>query len=403
MRREVVNDLVRRGVLLVEDGNHGEYRPRPGEFVSSGTSFIRAADMTSGTIDFDAAEKISAIARARIRKGIGSPGDIVLSHKGTVGRVAVAPIDSPEYVCSPQTTFWRSLDSDVLNQQYLRYVMQSPDFTRQLEVLKGQTDMAPYVSLTDQRSIKLNIPTIADQLAISEVLGALDDKIAANGRTVTVASQLARAIFGRAAVRGRRVTIRDIAQSVTRGVTPSYTETKGITVLNQKCVRNQKVSLAPARRTLTSSERSDKLLQRHDVLVNSTGQGTLGRTARWVYDTRATVDSHISIVRFDSALVDPVCAGFGVLQVEAQIEGLAEGSTGQTELRRDLLAGMEIVVPDNAAQVPVGAELASLDDLSTGVQQESDRLAATRDELLPLLMSGKLRVKDTEKVVSDAV
>jgi len=41
-------------------------------------------------------------------------------------------------------------------------------------------------------------------------------------------------------------------------------------------------------------------------------------------------------------------------------------------------------------------------DFATALSDESARLASTRDELLPLLMSGKIRVKDAEKVVEEA-
>ncbi len=95
MRRVRVSDLIAAASLRVEDGNHGNDRPRPNEFVESGVAFVRAADMTSGTIDFAGAGKIDQIARARVRKGIGAPNDVVLSHKGTVGRVAVAPASAP--------------------------------------------------------------------------------------------------------------------------------------------------------------------------------------------------------------------------------------------------------------------------------------------------------------------
>ncbi|WP_370945342.1 restriction endonuclease subunit S [Amycolatopsis sp. cg5] len=403
MTRKIVRDLVAQRVLLVEDGNHGEYRPRPDEFVDVGVPFIRAADMSSGTINFDSAGKINTIARNRIRKGIGNPGDVILSHKGTVGRVAVAPMDSPNFVCSPQTTFWRSLDLSVLNQRFLRYAMLSPSFARQLEVLKGQTDMAPYVSLTDQRSIELELPPIEVQRAVAKVLGALDDKIAANDKAFKISRDLAHSNYVRATRAGDRLTIREVAQLVARGVTPKYVESDGVTILNQKCVRNQWINLNPSRMTKESSIRSDKLLHRYDVLVNSTGAGTLGRVARWTLDIRATADSHVTIVRFDPTLIDPVCAGFGLLQIEKEVEGLAEGSTGQTELRRDLLAGLEIAVPDKAIQKSIGAELTALDELALGLQQESDILAATRDEILPLLMSGKIRVREAEKVVEGIV
>src|SRR5262249_24710350 len=114
-RVATVVDLQREGVLLVEDGNHGEYRPRPDEFVDVGTAFIRAADIDDGRILFDRASRINETARRRITKGIGNRGDILLSHKGTVGKIALVPEDAPPFVCSPQTTFWRTLSVDVLD------------------------------------------------------------------------------------------------------------------------------------------------------------------------------------------------------------------------------------------------------------------------------------------------
>ncbi|OLO99863.1 hypothetical protein BVU76_23575 [Mycolicibacterium porcinum] len=390
-------------MLLVEDGNHGEYRPRPDEFVSDGVPFIRAADMSSGVIDFANAGRINATARERIRKGIGAPGDVILSHKGTVGRVAVAPARSPDFVCSPQTTFWRSLDPRVVDQRFLRYVMVSADFARQLDVLKGQTDMAPYVSLTDQRSMEIELPDISHQRAIADVLGALDDKIAANERVVSLARDLANARFFHAAHDGLEIRVADAAVLLSRGVSPKYVERDGMTVLNQKCVRDQRVSLTPARLMTPLSTRMDRLLRKNDVLVNSTGAGTLGRVARWTNTAEATVDSHITIVRFDDAVVDPVCAGFALVRLQSAIEALAEGSTGQTELRRDLLGGLTLVVPARGAQSKLGEELDTLDALQQSVLSESATVARIRDELLPLLMSGKLPVKDAENLVAEAL
>src|SRR5688572_9742385 len=106
-----------QGVLRVEDGNHGEYRPRRDEFVTYGVAFIRAADIDAGEIQFDTASRISETAVARITKGIGRPGDVLFSHKGTVGKLALAPPDAPPFVCSPQTTFWRVTDTNTLDRR----------------------------------------------------------------------------------------------------------------------------------------------------------------------------------------------------------------------------------------------------------------------------------------------
>src|ERR1039457_5836339 len=123
-----VSELQRDGILLVEDGNHGENRPRPDEFVDHGVAFIRAADMDAGRVLFESASKINGQARQRITKGIGAPGDVLLSHKGTVGKVALAPEDAPPFVCSPQTTFWRTRDLSRLDRRFLYAFLRSREF-----------------------------------------------------------------------------------------------------------------------------------------------------------------------------------------------------------------------------------------------------------------------------------
>lgn len=175
-------ELEEQGVLLVQDGNHGENRPRPDEFEPTGTPFIRAADISGGRVDFEGAERINATARDRVRKGIGKPRDVLLSHKGTVGRVAMVSDDAGSFVCSPQTTFWRSLDETTLSSRFLYALIRSPFLQRQLESRMNESDMAAYVSLTVQRTLKLLLPPITEQRRIAAVVGVFDDKISHNDR-----------------------------------------------------------------------------------------------------------------------------------------------------------------------------------------------------------------------------
>src|SRR2546428_1268611 len=207
-----VEQLQQRRILLVEDGNHGEYRPRPDEFVSAGVAFIRAADMDSGRVLFESASKINACARQRITKGIGAPGDVLLSHKGTVGKVALVPDDAPAFVCSPQTTFWRPLEQDPLDRKFLYAFLRSPGFHAQLATRAGETDMAPYVSFTSHRGLHVTLPPITTQRTIGNILGTLDDKIELSRRMNETLEALARALFkwwfvdfdpGRAKAEGR--------------------------------------------------------------------------------------------------------------------------------------------------------------------------------------------------------
>ena len=131
-------------------------------------------------------------------------------------------------------------------------------------------------------------------------------------------------------------SLKEVTKYLSRGITPSYTENEGVIVLNQRCIRDNKIDWSNIRLTDPQKKKisSDKYLKQYDVLVNSTGVGTLGRSAqvkKLFSDT--TVDSHVTILR-PNDLVDPMFFGYAVNMVEKNIESLAEGSTGQTELSR---------------------------------------------------------------------
>lgn len=163
------------------------------------------------------------------------------------------------------------------------------------------------------------------------------NKIAVNDRIVEKSRMLGESRFrSEVAVSGwHRSTIAGLASLLIRGGAPNYVDPPdGMTVINQKCVRHGRVDLAPARRTLPERVREERVLRLGDVLVNSTGVGTLGRVARWDRNRDATVDSHVTIVRFDPAKVVPIVGAFAMLGAQSQLEALGEGSTGQTELNR---------------------------------------------------------------------
>lgn len=103
----------------------------------------------------------------------------------------------------------------------------------------------------------------------------------------------------------------EIASFISRGVTPSYSD-DGVIVINQKCIRDGKVSYEQARFTNPTIKKisNDKYLQSYDVLINSTGQGTLGRVGQVKEITQlTTVDSHVTIVR-PSNKVDSTYLGY---------------------------------------------------------------------------------------------
>jgi type I restriction enzyme S subunit len=73
--------------------------------------------------------------------------------------------------------------------------MYSREFFVQFKGVAGQTDMAEYVSLADQRRMHISLPDIQTQRAIAHILGTLDDKIELNRRMNATLEAMARALF----------------------------------------------------------------------------------------------------------------------------------------------------------------------------------------------------------------
>lgn len=396
MSTVAVRELIERGVLRVEDGNHGNDRPRPTEFVDEGVAFIRAADMTSGVVDFEGAGRINSVARARIRKGVGAGGDVILSHKGTVGRIAVAPMSAPDFVCSPQTTFWRSLDPGQLDPRYLRYQMLGAPFQRQLSTLAGQTDMAPYVSLTDQRSITLEVPIISQQRAIAEVLGALDDKIAANDRVIEVADELRSSLV---ATSRSTVTVGQIATQHARSLSPAaFAE-----MVDHYSLPAFDAGARPDRADRDSIKSNKLAVDGPSVLMSK-----LNPRIPRVWEVPAPSATAVASTEF--VVLAPVGVSTSELwaalrapAATAELASQVAGTSGSHQRVKpaDILA-LEVADPRMLAN-GVRAVIDALGADTEARRSESQRLAATRDELLPLLMSGKVKVRDAEERVGEVL
>lgn len=159
----------------------------------------------------------------------------------------------------------------------------------------------------------------------------------------------------------------DLCDLISRGITPSYTDDKneGILVLNQKCIRDNTINLELARLTNPNKKKvaENKLINKYDILVNSTGVGTLGRVAQIKsLSTKMTVDSHVTIVR-PKKEINPIFLGYNLFMNQRYIESLGEGSTGQTELSRIRLGeSLKIIVPRLKEQESIAKILSDLDE-----------------------------------------
>ncbi|MBT9455271.1 MAG: restriction endonuclease subunit S [Burkholderiaceae bacterium] len=171
---KTVQQWVTDGVLAKpQDGNHGEIHPTKADYVDRGVPFIMAADLIDGEVDTQGCRFIAEALAQTLRIGFAKPGDVLLSHKGTIGRVAMLESSDDYVVLTPQVTYYRSLDSSRLFNGFLYYCLLSPAFQLAMGKIAGAGSTRAYIGITRQLDLQIALPLIEVQRELAARLGAI--------------------------------------------------------------------------------------------------------------------------------------------------------------------------------------------------------------------------------------
>ncbi|MCX5919267.1 MAG: restriction endonuclease subunit S [Deltaproteobacteria bacterium] len=330
-------------------------------------------------------------------------GDVIISARGTVGKVLV---------CGRNMAFnqscygLRTKDPNKLDQGYLFYLMKDTISYLLQKAVGGVFDTIIKSTL---ENVPVSLPSISQQVKISSTLSAYDDLIENNLRRIALLEESARLLYKEWFVRLRfpgyehtRIIngvpegwksrpLSELTDYINRGIAPDYDdEAEGI-VINQKCVRNGRIDLSLGRHQSRQFS-SVRQVRVGDVLVNSTGEGTLGRVAQLKTPVEnCTVDTHITLVR-PKAELGIHYFGLAMMAWEPRFSCMGRGATNQTELSRSAIMETEIIIPPNSLvrefevfEDPIYREISNLN-------LQNSRSKNARDLLLPCLMSGEIAV-----------
>ena len=256
------------------------------------------------------------------------------------------------------------------------------------------------------QKLMIPIPSERERKSIVGFANSISEKIRCNAKVNDNLEQQAVALFkswfvdfslfgGTVPENWEDTTLENITTLITRGIAPKYSDNSDQTVVNQKCIRNHTIDLSLAR-THTPKAINEKWLKFGDLLINSTGDGTLGRVAQvWFTPKALTVDSHVTIVRPAREELIFYIGLWGILH-EKEIESLHTGSTGQTELPRDRVKMLKLLLPDDSSLSRFNSIIAPMAPTIISNQEENQKLASLRDTLLPKLMSGEIDVSNIQ-------
>ncbi|MGE3517518.1 MAG: restriction endonuclease subunit S [Vicinamibacterales bacterium] len=193
-----ISTLVDSAVIAPpQDGNHGEKHPTASDYVEDGVPFLMASDLQNGTVDLVSCKKIPQEVAVGLRIGFAKAGDVLLSHKGTVGAVARLTDLSGEFVMlTPQVTYYRVLDRCRLHPDWLFFCFKSPAFQRLLERRSKQSTRA-YIGITAQQDLEIPYCSVEDQEGVLAALWRVERTSTATQRRDADACVLRRGLLHR--------------------------------------------------------------------------------------------------------------------------------------------------------------------------------------------------------------
>ncbi len=430
MREVTFQTLIDEGVLQIGDG----YRAKLEELGGGGYPFLRSEFVDHRHIAFDDAESFHAELAPKLKAKLSRSGDTVITTKGnSTGHAAYVRPELRTFVYSPHLSFWRSLNHEVLHPGFLREWAHSPEFIDQLNGMKDSTDMAPYLSLTDQRRLRITVAEPHEQRAIARVLGALDDKIELNRQMDRTLEELTGSLFRAWFVDFEPVVAKaagrtpfGIAPAVAAIFPATFTDseldpipygwhvgsiadlaryvngrafTKGATGTGRMVIRIAELNSGPGGSTVYHdiAAAPENIAQPGDLLFAWSGSLDV---YRWHRD-EALINQHIFKV---------VCDTFPQWFVHHALreampffqDVAADKATTMGHIKREHLSEAKLALPPDKLLTAASRVIEPIYTKQLANELESHTLAALRDTLLPKLLSGELRMKDQERVACGA-
>ncbi|MEE8867545.1 MAG: restriction endonuclease subunit S [Acidipropionibacterium acidipropionici] len=356
-----------------------------------GPHFLRITDIEPECIDWKSVPYCQASPEDE-RKYALNPGDIVIARTG-------ASTGNSKWIASPNGSVFASYlvrltSRPEINSRYLSYVLKSARWYHHVSSIAHSKSAQPNMSASAMGDFTFDVHDPKEQQAIAEVLGALDDKIAANRKLVTTIDEFASAVYKQAATDEQPLT--DLARFVNgRNFTKNATGDGRVVVRIAEL--NSGIGGSTVRNRVEDTA-DDNLARPGDILFAWSGSLTLHRWTR----PEALINQHIFKV-VPKTEVPYWLAYQAVATKLPEFKGIAaDKATTMGHIQRRHL--------DTQTATPTADEVEALDPLMTSLwdravaaDRESQTLAQLRDTLLPALMDGRIRVKDAQETVEEVL
>lgn len=370
-------------------------------FVNSGIPVFNGSNLTGFETNDTALRYVTPEKANSLGNALASRGDIVITHRGTLGQVAMVPYDSkyPRYVIS-QSQF-RIRCNDKVLPKFFVYYFHTREGQWRLLSNKTQTGVPALGRPTSTfRKLSMPLPTFEKQAKIVQVIDTIQEKIKNNTKLNGYLEELLLAKYDKLfPVNADFTGILSDVGTVIGGATPSkkrseYYCSNGIGWITPRDLSNTSDKfIAHGADDITDegyASCSAKLLPKGSVLFSS--RAPIGYIAI-ATDAVATNQGFKSIVPKEE-----IGTAFVYCFLVRNKQRIADMGAGTTfpEVSGKMMKSVELAVPKQTLCAEFNFFAGPILKQQEALERENRELAALRDALLPKLMSGEIDVSQVD-------
>lgn len=270
-------------------------------------------------------------------------------------KIALAHFQEEECIVSQAYTVFEVIEGAGLLAKYLMLWFLRPEFDRYArfhshgsarEVFDWETLCATLIP----------VPPLAEQERIVSQFATIEERMRQCRERIALLERTATAVYRKTFVEGidrnnlpegwLMGTLGEVAERIVAGTIPVYDDTAEYLVLGQKCVRNHRIDLSEARKHKPKA--NCIYLRKGDILINSTGDGSLGRVGQyWGNEQELAFDSNVTLLRPKNE-TEAYYLGCYLFSLEDYFVRISQGSTNQTRLYCSMVRATELWIPPQA-------------------------------------------------------
>ncbi|WP_081416865.1 restriction endonuclease subunit S [Arthrobacter castelli] len=363
----------------------------------NGPYFLNISSLSNGRLNLSQSDHVSGGDFAKwTRRVTPEEGDLLFSYETRLGEAALMP-PGVEACLGRRMALLRP-NRDVVDPRFLLYFYLSPQFQRLIEqhTIHGAT--VNRISLSTMGSWVFSIPDLHTQRAIAEILGAIDDKIAANAKLITIAEDFCIARLQPFSI---TVPLNEVSNYYKESIRPKDTDVPAVAHYSLPAYDLNRRPETTAPGDIKSSKFA---VHKPSVLISK-----LNPRFPRVWNI-ADVPNVPALASTEFLVLEPSCSSTSVLWSMLRqpvfghsLESKVAGTSGSHQRVRpaDLLETH--VIDPRAVDDRTRAEITGVGEAAEARRMENNMLVGARDALLPHLMSGRLRIADAETLISAAV